>query len=443
MEARHRYLSTRLGSATESEEPPPSLSELDRVWWKLDGLTKAHSYRRAELTNLMNQQRGVINSLQARLEELVQARRAESDERLQRSLGAMQPRDHKKPAKLNRNVQLQPNETASAGWGSAAHENSWAKPILEDVHEWTSFAGEVREKREFLINASDFLDKYYKDRLLMLELDFEIIREQLQFDYERLLRRRTRSAAIPHVVTRHGARAPAAGSGDKALIETARRVYREWYGKLPRVQPLHPYWAAMRHLIRVVDTAAENGAGNVLVVIGSGGVADTVADHLPGLHAQVSLPELLEGNFGKAFHQPIKFDLCICTLEASELPRFRDMAQVVAPYMNRGGKILGFYPNFSLRPLSTEEIALLQKILESGQLHYAGSDKSARVVRRFHATLHADTGGRLAKLVRIAMMLLTITPSALAANRSEAAAPEEQSSRLPKHCTSITIEVTV
>lgn len=444
MEARHRYLSTRLGSATEAEEPPSSLSELDRVWWKLDGLTKACADRRNGLTNLMNQQRGVIGALQTRLEEVVQAGRAEADKRLLRDLGAMQPRDHKKPAKLNRNVLLQPNETASTGWGRlAANENPWAKPILEDVEEWTSFAAAVREKREFLINALDFLDKYYKDQLLTLELDFEITREQLQFDYERLLRRRTRSAAIPHVITRHGPRAPATGSGDNALLATARRVYREWYGKLPRVQTLHPYWAAMRHLIRLVDKAAENGAANVLVVIGSGGVADTVADHLPGLHAQVSLPELMEGNFSKAFHQPIKFDLCICTLGASELSRFRDMAEAVAPYMSSGGKILGFYPNFSLRSLSTDEIALLQKILESGRLHYAGSDKSARVVRRFHAALSAEAGGRMAKFVRIATMLSTITPSALAANRTEAAAPEEQSSRLPKHCTSITIEVTV
>jgi hypothetical protein len=39
-------------------------------------------------------------------------------------------------------------------------------------------------------------------------------------------------------------------------------------------------------------------------------------------------------------------------------------------------------------------------------------------------------------------MLLVVTPNALAANRLEAAAFEQQSSRLPEYCTSITIEVT-
>src|SRR5713226_4187684 len=89
---------------------------------------------------------------------------------------------------------------------------------------------------------------------------------------------RSRSAAIPHVVRRQDPPTPAAEG--KAVLRMARHIYRRWYGKLPRLQPLHPYWAAMRHLIRLVDTAAQNGAANVLVVTGSEGVADTAADHL-------------------------------------------------------------------------------------------------------------------------------------------------------------------
>jgi hypothetical protein len=445
MEVRHRYLSTRLASATETEEPPASLSELDRVWWKLDGLTKAYSHRRSELTNLMDRQHTVISALQARLEQAVLDHRTEADERLIRDLDTIQPRDHKELPKLNRVVRLQPKETASTGLTpSATNKNSWMKPILDDAKQWTRFASDMREKREFLANAIDFVDKHYKDQLLTLDLDFEITREQLQFDYERLLRKRTRSAAIPHVVTTQGPQMPSTGSGDSALLRMARRIYHKSYGKLPRVQPSHPYWAAMRHLTRLVDTAAENGAANVLVVIGSGGVADTVADHLPGLHVQVALSELMGGNFPKAFPAPIKFDLCICSLGHSELPRFREMAQMVAPYMNSGGKILGFYPNFGLRPISSDEIVLLQNMLDlpwSVRLYYAGSDKSARVVRRFHAA-QSSGSGQLAKLAYMATMLLIVTPSARAANRSEAAAPEEQSLRLPAYCTSITIEVT-
>ena len=77
------------------------------------------------------------------------------------------------------------------------------------------------------------------------------------------------------------------------------------------------------------------------------------------------------------------------------------------------------------------------------KIHYAGSSKSARLVKRFHSVISADTSrGQLANVMRIATRLLAITPSALLTNLSEASASEEHSSRLPKDCTSITIEVT-
>jgi hypothetical protein len=437
MEVRHKYLSTRLGSATETEEPPASLSALDRAWWKLDGITKVYSRRRAQLTDLMTRHQKIVTELQARLQDAVLSR---FDQQLMREFDAMQLREHKKPTELLRVVHLPPNTTASADWNpSAANESSWIEPILTDAD---SFASEVAEKNEFLANALDLIDKHYKERLLSLDLDFQNTREPLQLDYERLLGKRTRSATIPHILTRHGPRILGTGSAHNAFLRMARRIYHKSYGRLPRVRPSHPYWAAMRHLIRLVDTAAEKGAANVLV-IGTGGVADTVADHLPGLHVQVSLSELIEGNFSKAFPTPIKFDLCVCSLGLSELRRFREIAQTIAPYMNSTGKILGFYPNFDLRPISRDEIVLLQSILDlplSGRLYYAGSDKSVRVIRRVHAAQSAGSG-RLAKLTYVATMLI-ITPSALDANRSEASAPEEQTSRLPEYCTSITIEVT-
>ena len=184
-------------------------------------------------------------------------------------------------------------------------------------------------------NALNFIENYYKERLLMLELELERAREQLQFDYERLLRRPTRSGAKSHTITPHGP--PKAATGGKGLRRILRQVYGRCYGRLPRVRLLHPYWSAMRHLIRIVDDAAKNGAANVLVVTERGGLADTIADDLPGAHAQVSLLELTGE---KTWDPQIKFDLCLCTLRASEFIRFNDLVIAAAPYMHSGGKLL-------------------------------------------------------------------------------------------------------
>src|SRR5262249_49164055 len=183
----------------------------------------------------------------------------------------------------------------------------------------------------------------------------------------------------------------------------------------------------------------------VLMVVGSDRIADGIADHLPGIHAHVALADVLQGNLIKAFDEPPDFNLCICTLGPGELKHFSDIIRTVRPCMPGGGKIVGFYPNFGIGEIPTDAIELLEGLSSawSTRIHYAGSEKSARIVRRFHGILTEGGKGRVASLARIAMTLLIASPSVLAANRLEAAASEEPSSRSRPHCTSITIDVTV
>src|SRR5262245_41880331 len=102
----------------------------------------------------------------------------------------------------------------------------------------------------------------------------------------------------------------------------------------------------------------------------------TIADDLPGLQAQVSLSELTGD---KTWEPQIKFDLCLCSLGASELAQFNDLVMATAPHMHSGGKIIGCYLNFGLRPLSKHEIVMLQNVSDlpwPTKVHYAGSRKS-------------------------------------------------------------------
>jgi hypothetical protein len=202
----------------------------------------------------------------------------------------------------------------------------------------------------------------------------------------------------------------------------------------------------MRHLIRIVDQAASGGAQNVLVVVGSGGVADTVADNLPGLHARVSLADVLPGNLLKSFDQPPEFDLCICSLEISELTQFSEMAKAVSPIMRKGGKILGFHANLSLRPFSPDDMSALRGLFNfpgAARVYYAGSEQSVRLMRKFRDAVSRRGMGMFGALTKTATMLLVVAPAALRANKAEAALPAEQGLQMPAECTSITVEVTV
>jgi hypothetical protein len=446
IEARHKYLSARLGSTTETTDPPASLTGLDTVWWKLDGRIKTHSRQRAELLYLQSHQRSVMAGILDRMEEVTQRRRLEIDEQLMREIEAIEidAAARNKSVDLNRVVQWRPDKTGCGLSASVADpQEPWVAPILRGAEEWRSFEAQVREKKELLTKAMDFIDKHYQDRILQLDLEFESARQRLQSDYERLLKRRVASATIPHLVIRRGPQSSAAPSN--SLIRFASDLYYKHYGKLPRVQPLHPYWAPLRHLVRLVDTATRDGAANVLVIAGTKGIAEAVADHLPGLHVQVSLLEVVQGNLMKAFSQPPDFDLCVCTLGSGEQYQFADVVKTVAPCMRSGGKIIGFHPNFGLDPLSMDDTNLLRGMFDfpwSRRIYYAGTAKSARVVQRCYRA-HWATNSRLGTLLRVATMLFVIAPAAASANKLEAAVGEDEAARMPEQCTSITIEVTV
>src|SRR5262249_29168761 len=79
---RHEYLSKQLGRTTEIGDPPEGLSELDRVWWKLDGLKKSYERRRAQFVELRDHQHEILESLEKRLEEWIGAEREALDEAL-------------------------------------------------------------------------------------------------------------------------------------------------------------------------------------------------------------------------------------------------------------------------------------------------------------------------------------------------------------------------
>jgi len=358
---------------------------------------------------------------------------------------ALQADGKNQSAEVNPVVQCHPDNAGSTPPTPAAESaQRWVDPILRDAEEWLRSATQVRGKQELLADILKFVDKHYKERLLHIELDYEASRSRLQSDYERLMKARVKSAAIPHVLTRHGPQSFVAPA-ENALRRVARILYYRWYGKMGRVRLLHPYWAPMRRLIHIVDAAARNGAVNVLTVMTGHRLADAAADHLPGTHSQVSLAELMQGNLAKAFSRPPEFDLCLCTLGPDELIHFPDIVGAVASCMRSGGKIIGFYPNFGLGQIPMDEGRLLRSITDiSGtvRIYWAGSARSALVVRRFH---HAVTmfkrgfGGYL----RLAMRLLAMTPSAVVANRLEAMAPEEPFARPSTDCTSMTIEVTI
>src|SRR5262249_25888989 len=195
----------------------------------------------------------------------------------------------------------------------------------------------------------------YDQRIHCLEFDHRWKCQELENAYQELLQPRVRSAATPYVALHRGPAKATRLSGG-VILRLITKVYRTIFRTLPRVTQLSCYWAPLRHVVRLVDTATARGAENVLVIGSRQGFINTIADHLPGLHGLVSMSDLKTGNLAKAFDRLPKWDLCICNFELAELAEVSTILTAIRPLMLNGGMIIGFYLNYDAAPVTIDGV---------------------------------------------------------------------------------------
>jgi hypothetical protein len=441
IKGRHDYLSKRLGRATEEFEAPESFSELDRLWWNLDGLNKSYARRRAELIELRDHQLSVLLELE---EGHTRRQRSELARTLVAELSKV-PIDE-----TGVNCETAFSNLLNPVAANNAHDiagNPFASLLSAHAEAWKGLDKRPQARRRATARALEWMEANYKQRLAALEFEYQSLTRPLQSEYDRLADRGATSAAVPDISITRGPRSTTAKVVGKNLPDGfLRRFYLRVFGVIPRVTKLHPYWAPLRHFIRLVDRSARERAGNILVVSGKSGIADRIADALPGLHSEVSLVDMLQGNLMTAFNHAQEIEVCICALDADEVCKFSELIKAVAPCLCAGGKIIVFHPNFELNPvapLAGELMRGFSNISAVTRIYYSGSPKSAQVLRRFHLVIAAAKVEGLRRRLRAAVALLLLVPRAVAANRYEGLIPESQASELPDVCTSLTIEMTV
>jgi hypothetical protein len=451
IEARHKFLSDRLGSWTETTEPPPSLSKVDRIWWKLDATHKMFSRKLSQIQETKSQLLAFVRGEIAGVDNDMAKRRDTIYQEFAKELATIQ----------NEFIRSGPDDVVGGFLGVNFAGNSTSLDTAVALMErYEEKLGQILDPMIKRKNELDQLIKritnLYDQRLSRLESDYESKCQNLETEYQRLLQPRVLSAATPYVGLKRGPQAagdvsswPATGAplSGGAISRLAAKIYGAAFGRLPRVTQLSCYWAPLRHVVRLVDTAAARGAKNVLVIGSGGGFIDTIADNLPGLHALVSMSDLKTGNLAIAFDRSPQFDLCICNLEFAELAEFSTIVSAVRPLMVNGGTIIGFYLNYNATSIIVDNILMnsMSHLREVAQFYFSGSPSSVLVIRKFQdAARSYHTGSPFVRSIIFLLRLLKIVPQALAANRTEAAiARKVLSASVTQPCTSVTIEVPV
>jgi hypothetical protein len=430
MEARHKFLSSRLGQRTETTDPPDDFSAIDRSWWKLDGKRKILARKRAAAREAIERVRKVIGeSVRQECEKNLQ----ELDRQLllelegtDRSLVPQHREDDRNAFKQDSNIILK------SGKQRAETYEQWLEAYEQ------GFASVQRPWQEKLERMLDTVNKQHLERMQLLDQELE----RIEAEYLLLIcKPATNSMPTYFLRMRRGPVTPCPDRRAGLAGRLAREMYYRLFGRWPRVTKLSPYWAALRHLRNLGEAAVDRGAKDMLIIGKRFGIPEAIVS-VSGLCAWMSIHGLMTGGMGGTFAQQPQFDLCICDLELDELVRFSQIQSAAQRFMRSGGTIIGFLFNADVVQLPINDINELVanlKTINSVQIYYGGSERSSNVLKSFRTALSLPRSPRFVSQGKLAIKLGLLSARAWLGNTFVARLSEPH--RLDPFATSLTIEI--
>jgi hypothetical protein len=442
MKIRHAILSTKLGSRTELEPPPAAMLPVDQLWWRLDGVEKAHARKITLLTNALQE--------------------------IDREMAAF--------------AATILDEVAVSDCGKVSTDDVFARRTLVESAQGAQSAGDGRPALAELDRRLGAKHGQAEARKAKIRVAIAAAEEQhvageteehrkARREYQRLLRPRVKSAGIPIVHWRAGdelqpalplkraTRPPSQPlfdipwfqapwelpqtslpnqeqrlSNESLAVRIVRKAYYRVFGRWPRVTVLNPFWACAQPLLSAIEAAKAGGARDALAVVDAPGVLLPLTG-LPGKIAHLSVAGSGWELFSRAFEPRQQFDLCVLQLNADDLLRFSELLVTLAPYMRSGGTIIGFCMN------AGHPVGALTVESSKTRIAFTGSAASLRAIRNYSAAFGHIYGRRLLGVARGLLMLALNMPLVLWANRAEAVAARKGHLADPAFRTSLTIVV--
>ena len=229
--------------------------------------------------------------------------------------------------------------------------------------------------------------------------------------------------------------APRAARGVGRFVQ----LYHRLFGRIPRTTPWNPYHSLLRHVnaaIAAVDSDSD------ILIISSGGTFGSLLARDVGRRKVVITPAMAERRlYLSTAENEKKFDLCICDLAFDDLLRFRTILDAVRPDLHAGSRIVVFHSNAAGVSLGLWTYQFTQKVFPltgESEIRFSGSLPGAIVARWFERAVRSQSLSGIKGPLILALTLSLCAPLARFAYWLEG---RRRSSKLPKYCTSLTMNV--
>ncbi len=396
IKSRHAFLSAKLGSMTEKQQPPATMLPIDRLWWRYYGAERSL----------------------ARKKRLIHEEKALKLRPLQDALEAVEAEFGELSDKASFSTILLPEGKIATAPAFDSPDRLRAIELL------------TARKRDLAMSLTA-IEQTYGELLGSLERE----NEQLRREYGKRVRSRVKSAGIPVVQWRVGNEPPPA-LFEGRIRHMARSIYYRMFGRWPRVTMLNPYWPSTQPLLQAIETAKGEGASDLLLVSEPSGLARGLRG-LAGKMAYVSYDGFISGLLSKALEPQRQFDLAIIELKLEDIAQFSDLVEMARPYLRAKAMIIGFGLLAGQQAVQVTANAL------PGHVVVTGSADSARAIAAYAAIFADGRGSRPVRLLRKLSALAINVPRFWWINRTEALAMRRQVKAEIAFSTSVTIAVRI
>ncbi len=229
--------------------------------------------------------------------------------------------------------------------------------------------------------------------------------------------------------------------GHVKLLARLRDIYGVIFGHVTQTTRIHPYNSVLRYIKSAIAETKLDSSSRTLLISNGGSIGRLVVQRVRGETISITPKMVAPPGLEREITGSGRIDLCFCDLTFDDLFQVRAIVDRVAPLLRAGGKIIVFHLNYPPQDLDGSTFPFTQSLFPSigrSRIFFTGSLPAKIALRRFTRDITSYELSRIRGICGFALSLALCAPLALAAGWAERRSNPQQ---LPRHCTSMTIEI--
>jgi len=147
------------------------------------------------------------------------------------------------------------------------------------------------------------------------------------------------------------------------LINVAREIYLKFFGRVPNIKPLHPYFSDLLPVIKFMNDLASIAPQTIAFEIQ--GSSQSITSSI--LHEKfikspiVKLEDIFNGNLKNKLEEKTKYDFCLMECTRYDLLKFSKAYDIIRPILKSGGQVLVIYRTLGVNVLVERDFELISR----------------------------------------------------------------------------------